>query len=106
MFSLENVGFTDAFVVDPHWISGKFSGNYHFGGKLNFQKNFFSMTSKNLIRSQIAPKHSAIDVSRGVDKFYTIFFENRSVVIEIESSKVKSNTGIFPRPTQQPSVAL
>ena len=22
VFSLENVGFTDAFVVDPHWISG------------------------------------------------------------------------------------
>ena len=23
VFSLENVGFTDAFVVDPHWISGR-----------------------------------------------------------------------------------
>ena len=94
VFSLENVGFTDAFVVDPHWISGSIwnNQNYIFCKKLHFYELERKPNSVG-----IHLKSSAIDVSRGVDIIYTNFFENRSVVIEIESSKVKSNTGeIFP----------
>ena len=48
----------------------------------------FRRLGSNLHPSKFAPKHSAIDVSRRVDAFYTQFFENGSVVAENELTKV------------------
>ena len=62
---------------------------------IHFSQNWYFIDPKetlNLFKSLQNIAQSTYLDCRGVDNIYTIFFENRSVVIEIESSEVGGET--------------